>query len=49
VIVGDLDFMGITAGAHETEPPLIVDPDRMLPCAIASQRFETVASSPGEA
>src|SRR5918996_3516837 len=42
VIVDDLDILG-TLPPHETDPPLIIDPDRVLTGAIALQSFETIA------
>src|SRR5205085_10255356 len=42
VVVDDFDFVGMAISPDETDPPLVVDADRMLPAAIAFQRFETI-------
>jgi hypothetical protein len=43
VVIHDLDVMRITGLPREAHPPLVVDPDTVLPFAIALQRFEVVA------
>src|SRR5687767_14025875 len=42
VVVDDFDFVGMALSPDETDAPLIVDPDRMLPAAVASQGFEAI-------
>jgi hypothetical protein len=48
VIVDDLDISRTTCGPHETQPELIVDPDAVLPAAIASQCLEPIPRSRAE-
>src|SRR6266545_5535314 len=43
VIVHDLDLRRAFRRPDKAHPELIVDPDRVLPLAIARQRLETVA------
>jgi len=43
VIIDDLNIMGVFAVPSEAKPPLIVDPDRILPYAIADELLKTVA------
>jgi hypothetical protein len=43
VIVHDLDVCGALGRPNKTDPELVVDPYRMLPFAITSQGFETIA------
>jgi hypothetical protein len=43
VIVHDLDLCRAFRGPNKARPELIVDPDRMLALAIASQRLKMVA------
>jgi len=42
VIVHDLDPRGISPAPPEADPPLVVDPDAVLTCAITSQALETI-------
>jgi hypothetical protein len=39
MVIDDLDAFGIAAGPHEAQPPLVVDPDRVLPGTITLQGF----------
>jgi hypothetical protein len=50
MVVNDLDRDGIRLGAvpFEANPPLIVDPNTVLTCALAPQRLEPVAGNYGE-
>ena len=43
VVVNDLDFVGITIVPAKADPPLIIDPDTVLPGAIALELLEPVA------
>src|SRR5690625_6194483 len=43
VVVNDLHLLRSCVGPHEPDPPLVVDPDAVLPGAVALQRFEPVA------
>jgi hypothetical protein len=38
----DLDPVGVPAAPPETYPPLVVDPDAVLTCAIIAKPLETV-------
>lgn len=42
MIVNDLDLSGITAIPMKADPELVVDPDAVLPRAIATKPFETI-------
>jgi len=43
MIVHELDVVGVSVAPDETDPPLVVDPDRMLSAPVASKRFQAVA------
>jgi hypothetical protein len=43
VVVDDLDRVGMSVSPNEANPPLVVDADRMLSCALLLQRFEAIA------
>jgi len=43
VVVHDLDVVRIAAVPSEADPPLVVDPDAVLACAIAAQPFQAVS------
>ena len=43
MIVTDLHLAGISSSPTKAEPPLVVDPDGMLPGEITLQRLEAVA------
>jgi hypothetical protein len=43
VIIHNLDFMCAILTPDENDPPLAVDPDRMLASPVASQRLQAVA------
>jgi hypothetical protein len=42
VIIGDLNFIGISRTPDKANTPLVVDTDAVLPSAVAVQPFETV-------
>ena len=42
MIVHDLNILGSAIVPAETDPPLIIDPDAVLPRAIAREPFEAV-------
>jgi hypothetical protein len=42
VIIRYLDLIGIPVSPLETEPPLIVDPDTVLPCAIPGKLLQPI-------
>jgi len=42
MIVDDLDIECIAMGKAKADSPLFVDPDRMLPSTVASQRFKSI-------
>ncbi len=48
VVVDDLDVSGICARPAETDPPLIVDPDTVLPGAIAFELLQSVTGRHAE-
>jgi len=43
VVVDEFDIFGTSFGPRETDSPLIVDPDAVLPDPITSQRLQPVA------
>ena len=43
MIVNDLHLLWPSIRPHEADPPLVVDPDAVLPCSITLQSFEPVA------
>lgn len=43
MIVHDFNVMCLAVAPHETDPPLVVDPDAMLSCAITFERFKAIA------
>jgi hypothetical protein len=43
VIVRDFDLKGISIAPGEADPPLVVDPDAMLPFAAPLQLFQAIA------
>jgi len=43
VVVHDLDLVRIAAMPPEADPPLVVDPDAVLACAITAQPFQAVS------
>ena len=47
VVVHDFNVAGSVVCPAETDPPLGVDPDAVLPCAVAPQYLEAVASQYG--
>jgi hypothetical protein len=42
VVVGNLYFKGVCELPHEADPPLIVDPNRVLASAIARELLEPI-------
>jgi hypothetical protein len=42
VVVHDLDLVRIAAVPPEADPPLIIDPDAVLACAITAQPFQAI-------
>ena len=42
MIVHDLDIVRVSARPTEAEPPLVIDPDAVLTCAISQQFFEPI-------
>lgn len=42
MVVGHLDGVGAVAPPSKDDPPLVVDANRVIPAAIASERFEPV-------
>jgi hypothetical protein len=43
VVVRDLDVVGVTTPPSEADPPLVIDPDAVLPLPITAQSFQPVA------
>ena len=43
MVVNDLDLVRMIILPSKANPPLIVDADGMLPCAVAPQCFEPIA------
>src|SRR5690554_4670175 len=48
VVVNDLHLLRSGVGPHEADPPLVVDPDAVLPGPIALQRLEPVPGRDAE-
>jgi len=42
VIIDNFNVVGVTVAPDETQPPLIVDPNAVLPFSIAVQSFKTI-------
>ena len=42
MVINDLDILSTTAFESETDAPLIVDSDAVLPCPIACQKLQPV-------
>jgi hypothetical protein len=42
MIVDDLDAIGITLSPRETDPELVVDPDRVLALSVAGEFLQPV-------
>jgi hypothetical protein len=42
VVVHDFDVVGVAAPPSEADPPLVVDPDAVLPLPIAAQSLKPV-------
>jgi hypothetical protein len=45
VVVNDLHLLRSSVGLHEVNPPLVVDPDAVLPGTVDLESFEAVAGS----
>jgi len=43
MIVGDFDAVGGAIAPFKANPPLVVDPNAVLPLAVSAQAFQTVA------
>ena len=43
MIVDDFDLKGVSVAPAEADPPLVVDPDAVLPFALARQAFQPIA------
>jgi hypothetical protein len=43
VVIDDFHIVGTIVSPHETDPPLIVDTDAVLPRPISSQGFQAIA------
>jgi len=46
MVVNDFDIVGITFMPTEAQPPLIINPDGVLPFAITLERFEPISREP---
>jgi hypothetical protein len=46
MVVNDFDIVGITFMPTETQPPLIVAPNRVLPFAVTLEQFESISRQP---
>ena len=42
MIIGDLDVERVAAVPLETDSPLIIDPNAILPCTVAAEFFEAI-------
>jgi hypothetical protein len=42
VVVHDLDIMRVTVSPDETQPPLVIDANAVLPGPTANQRFQVI-------
>jgi len=42
MVIGDLDIECVTASPLETDSPLVIDADAMLPCAVTAKFFESI-------
>jgi len=43
MVIHNLDFERVSIGPTEADAPLVVDPDAVLPLAIARQSLQTIA------
>jgi hypothetical protein len=43
VIIDDFHFVAMTIAPDKTDPPLIVDPDRVLTITVAAQCFQLIS------
>jgi hypothetical protein len=43
MVINDLDVVDISLSPGEANPPLVIDPDTMLPLAVAFQSLKPVA------
>lgn len=43
MIVNDFDIVGIAFMPTETQPPLIIDPNGVLPFTVALEQFESIS------
>jgi hypothetical protein len=48
VVVHDLDVLRVPVAPRETDPPLVIDTDAVLPGAVASQRLKPVSPDRAE-
>jgi hypothetical protein len=48
VVIGNFNIEGVSIGPAEADPVLIVDPDAVLPFAVAFQNFELMAGNGGQ-
>ena len=42
MIVDDFDLVALPLAPEETDTPLVVDPDAVLPCALPFHRFQAI-------
>lgn len=42
MIIHNLNFVRAIVTPHETDTPLLIDPDAVLPCAVSMQRFQAI-------
>jgi len=43
MVINDLNVVSVTLVPRKANPPLIIDPDAVLPSAIPAQRFQPVS------
>jgi hypothetical protein len=48
MVISNLNLVGIRSSPHEPNPVLVVDPDALLPIAVALERFQLMAGNGGK-
>jgi hypothetical protein len=48
VVVDDFDIFRASFSPSKADPPLVVDPDAVLPDPVAAKRFQAIAAEPGQ-
>ncbi len=42
MVIDNLHFVGFAVAPHEADPPLLIDPNAVLPCSVASKLLKLV-------